>query len=195
MTAQDYVTRVIGEPTSALIPLAIVGEALGLSRSAVIERLKSGALDGGKITVGETVYRGVTVASLERYMAQPQAGILSDDDAIAIITTAIETAVQNADSDAFDDLTLAYSEVMEAVGLAWRNPQHRGRIGYLLGEISRHSLPAHGFLLSAAVVRKTNRRPNDAFFGLARDLKILKGNMDEETFWCAQMAAIRTHYR
>ncbi len=195
MTAQDYVTRVLDDPRSALIPLAIVGEALGLSRSAVIERLKSGTLDGGKVTVGETVYRGVTVASLEQYMAQPKVESLSDEDAIATITAAIEAAVRSAGADAFDDLTLAYSEVMEAVGLAWRNPQHRGRIGYLLGEVSRHSRGAHGFLLSAAVVRKTNRRPNEAFFGLARELDLLDDDTDEETFWRSQMAAIRKHYR
>ena len=56
---------------------------------------------------------------------------------------------------------------MRPLGLSWTVPQHRRRIGEILGEISRKSTREKGVLLSILVHGKGTGRPGPGFFTLA----------------------------
>ena len=195
-TPNAYLDAVRHDPMTSMVPLGVAQAVLACTRSAIIEKIKVGHLHGVLISVEDKNYRGVTLASLLRVIDTPRAEKLSDDDARRIVK---DTLIRIA-KDRNIRPVIIYSKIMEPVGMTWRNPQHRGRIGQLLGELSESSYRAtsvnghKGFLISAMVVQKGTGRPNAQFFCLARELGALGESEDEDDFWRGQLSAIRDHY-
>jgi hypothetical protein len=81
--------------------------------------------------------------------------------------------------------TAPYARYMAPLGLKTEHTHDRAVIGRVLGAISERSWedPDQKVMLSVLAVGKNTRRPNTAFFDLARDLGAMKkGESDEEFF-------------
>ena len=197
MSPDDYLNVARKDPMTAMVPFGIVQEILDLSRSAVVDRIKVGHLQGVKVETEDAIYRGVTLASLFVYIdKQPKRA--SDKEIIVKIERQIIEKIKSTKSDRVEDITLTYSEVMQPLGMSWRNPRDRKTIGELLGwGMSEKSCKdkKRGFMISAVVVRKATGRPNPAFFDYARKLELLADDEDDEVFWQKQIKAIRNFYR
>lgn len=61
-------------------------------------------------------------------------------------------------------------------------PEHRGRIGKMLGHISRYENEEGRPMLSALVITESTGKPGAGFFGLAEDLGLYSDSMDEKEF-------------
>lgn len=160
-------------PSLAMIPLGMVAEWKGISRSAVSEQIKSGRLEGIVVKGGDKTWRGVSPHTL---FAQDQARASHQRDRRLLVLAAIAEA-------AAAGRLLTYGEVMRPAAMAPSNPRHRAEIGAILSDLSRDSLGGQGFLISALVVQKTSGRPNALFFTLARELGCLGEDQDETAFW------------
>jgi hypothetical protein len=183
------------DPKSAMLPFGVVQEFLGLSRSAVLERVKDGRLICVRVDTGHASWRGVTLASLEAYeRARPNRG--SDAELTREVLRMISVKLRSTDSRKAEDATLSYGEVMEPLGFSWRNPKDRSAVDRLLDEMSTASRadPNQGFMVSAVIVRKANGRPGPRFYLRARELGLLRDGSDENAFWLAQVRAIRSYY-
>ena len=64
------------------------------------------------------------------------------------------------------DPSISYDELMRRIGLSWKIPYHRRRIGKILGQISERTNRDRQVLLSVLVQRKGPRRPGKGFVGL-----------------------------
>lgn len=196
MNAHAYFDVVRRDPAAAMIPFGIVQELLGLSRSAVVDRVKAGELSDVTIRANDTVYRGVSLSSLDAYVERlPKPA--SDEERVSSIEAMIVAKVTATESSKPDAACLRYAEVMEPLGMSWRNPKDRREIGRLLDKMSRASAadPKLRFMMSAAVVRKATGEPGEGFYGLGRDLGLLEEDGEEEAFWRAQLKALCRHYR
>lgn len=173
------------DPTLTMIPLGMVAEWKGISRSAVAEQVKGGKLGGIVVKGHRKTWRGVTPKAL---LAQEQAQEDSlKERRLAVLRTLSAAAAAGR--------LLTYGEVMAPAGLAPSNPRHRAEIGTLLSDLSRNSLDRHGMLVSAIVVQKTSGRPNALFFTLARDLGCLAADADAGAFWRDQCDRVFAAFR
>lgn len=180
-----YLEALKDNPGLTMIPLGMVAEWKGVSRSAVSEQVRTGKLEGIVVEGERKAWRGVTPAAL---FAQEQARA----DGVRERRRAVLRALSAA---AAAGRVLTYGAVMAPAGLAPSNPRHRAEIGSLLSDLSRDSLRRHGILLSAIVVQKMSGRPNALFFALARELGCLGADDDAEAFWRAQCERIFAAFR
>jgi hypothetical protein len=93
-----------------------------------------------------------------------------------------------------NDLPIAYSKIMELVGLDSGYPRHRGMIGHVLGEVTRQSLQdkERGFALSAMAVQKRSGLPSQSFFEYLKELGFKF--RDKRVFWDDQISRIWNYY-
>jgi len=75
-----------------------------------------------------------------------------------------------------------YQEIAQAVGLPTAGSFMAGRIGGLIGAISRNEVRLNRPMLSTIVVG-VNGKPGEGFYNWARDLGVLKAGEDESAFW------------
>lgn len=184
MDAEAYLSKVVEKPAKyAAVPISIAADILGLTRAAVLEKARSGSLASVRITVGDKSRRLVLAKALATV-------VHSEKEARKSLLPQIRAILGES---AREHCTIRYADLMSKVGLTYRNPSHRKKIGELLGRVSETSLERDGFLLSALAVRKTTNRPNDAFFQLAQNVGLLKEE-DQEKFWQQQAARIYRHY-
>lgn len=61
-------------------------------------------------------------------------------------------------------------------------PEHRGRIGSMLGHISRYENEEGRPMLSALVITESTGKPGSGFYKLAEDLGLYTDSMDEKEF-------------
>jgi hypothetical protein len=196
MSPQEYIDVVRKDPKAAMIPIGVVQKILDLSRSAVIDRIKARELVGVRVEVDDSIYRGVTFASLLAYeRAHPKPP--SDEVLIAKIEKIIADKFRTTGSSKPEDFTLTYGAVMRPLGMSWRNPRDRQMIGRLLGVMSKESATdrKRGFMVSAVVVRKVTGEPGPGFYDLARELDLLDDDDDKEVFWKEQLKAARNFYQ
>jgi hypothetical protein len=196
MDAQQYYDSIVSDPTQAMVPLAVAQALLKLSRSAVIDRTKGGTLTGVKVEIDGSVYRGITLSSLQAQIDQ-QKKPLGDAAAMKVIENIVIDHVKSAPPKDLEALTVTYHKVMAPLGLSTHNPQHRAIIGRLLGRLSEASAAdkSRGFMLSAVVVRKATNRPNPSFWELAEEIELYDSKTDDDqVFWRTQLKAIRKHY-
>ena len=175
-----YLKALRDNPDLAMIPLSMVAEWKGISRSAVSEQVKSGNLEGIEIKGKNKVWRGIRPQALFVQEAGIEAQSRQRRDQVR--TTLAQAAATGQQ--------ISYGEAMAPAGLSSRNPRDRAEIGTLLSELSRESLTGQGILISAIVVQKTTGRPNAQFFALARELGCLRNGADEATFWHDQKARV-----
>ena len=148
-----YLSELQGQPFYAILPLQQAGDALGISRSAVSQRIKAGKLDGVKL--GRTVY--ACALSVLAVLDQEKENV--------------RTIQRFLEGVAHKGGTTHYTEVMPLVGLSPKIPNDRLIIGRLLGHLSRDTNRGkHPVLLSALVFNQSLGRPSDAFFNLADEL-------------------------
>lgn len=148
-----YLLELQGQPYLALLPLQQAGDALGVSRAAISQRISAGKLDGVKL--GRTTYAcALSVLAV----------IDHENERVRTIRAYLEKVAR-------EGATTNYSEVMPLVGLTPKLPNDRLVVGRLLGLLSRQTNnEPKPVLLSALVFNQTLRRPSDAFYGLASDL-------------------------
>lgn len=184
---EAYIAAIRKDPGQTMIPLGLVAELKGISRSAVSEQIRSGRLEGGSVKGKHKTWRGVSPRALF-----DQARQLEDhaNDRRRKVITALSLAAASG-------RTVPYGEIMTPAGMCSSNPRHRAEIGALLSELSMESHKRHGFLLSAVVVQKTTGRPNALFFRLAEEIGLLSPQDDRMAFWHAErdkaFAAFRDH--
>lgn len=183
-TVECYVEALRLDPKLTMIPLGLVAELKGISRSAVSEQIKSGSLEGIIVKGRRKTWRGVRPEALfaQELRASEEAADRRTKLAAALEATA--TARHTA----------TYAEIMEPVGMAAKNPRQRAEIGVLLSEASKRSYAEHGFLIGALTVQKASGLPNGLFFQLARDLGALAADADEAAFWKAECDKVFAHY-
>jgi len=92
--------------------------------------------------------------------------------------------------------TLPYGDVMQAVGLAYRDAFHRRKFKEELRAAVRQSkLYPHKLLLSALAVFKIQHIPEDDFFAMAQELDLFTPGKDSKTvFFKEQMEGIFQYY-
>jgi hypothetical protein len=126
-----------GRPV-AIMPNSLAAEALGETPNALAKKLKRD--DFPKIVIEDKAYVSADyVHERCREMAQK----------LEEIRRIVERVAARGNK-------IVYSELMESVGLNWRSPPDRTRIGALLGDLSHWSWENHGVLLSSIVHRKTS---------------------------------------
>lgn len=171
-SVETYLAALRRDPALAIIPLGMVAELKGISRSAVSEQIKTGRLESLIVEGRRKTWRGVTPAALFAQAERLDAVARERRDRVA------ETLARAA----AEHRLIPYGAVMEAAGLSARNPRDRAAIGALLAELSRDSLAQRGCLIGAIVIQKATGHPNAQFFELARTLGLPVG-ADETGFW------------
>ncbi len=183
-TVEAYVEALRTDPGLTMIPLGLVAELKGISRSAISEQIKSGSLEGIIVKGRRKTWRGVRPEALFAQELRTQQEAV---ERRAKLAAALETAATARH-------TATYAEIMEPVGMAAKNPRQRAEIGALLSEASKRSYAEHGFLLGALAVQKASGLPNGLFFQLARELGALAADGDEAAFWREQCDKAFAHY-
>lgn len=183
-SVQAYIEAIRDDPGLAMIPLGLVAELKGISRSAVAEQIKSGTLEAVVVKGRRKTWRGVRPAGLFAQAAKAESALKLRRAAISSALAFIAT----------EERTGIYTEVMAPAGMSPQNPRHRAEIGALLADLSRDSFAAHGFLIGAVVVQKSTGRPNELFFTLARELGALAPGQDENSFWQAECQRVYRHF-
>ena len=84
---------------------------------------------------------------------------------------------------------LYYGDLAPALGLHLDNPQHRRRIGEILGDISIHELKAGRPMLSSIVVQRDDGLPGVGFFHLGEELGVVLEGEDAVAFAVRQLKA------
>lgn len=184
-SVEAYVEALRTDPAVTMIPLGLVAELKGISRSAVSEQIRSGRLEGISVKGSRKTWRGVTAKALS---AQTERQEQSDRTRRHHVVKALSRA-------AAQGCPVTYGEIMAPAGMTPSNPRHRAEIGALLSELSRESLDRHGFLISAIVVQKTSGRPNTLFFKLAEELGRLEPGADRAAFWRAECDRVFAGFR
>ncbi|MEW5728168.1 MAG: hypothetical protein AB1918_10120 [Pseudomonadota bacterium] len=180
----EYIEAVRGNPGLAMLPMGLVAELKGISRSAVAEQIKTGALEAVEVKGKRKTWRGVLPAGLFAQTDRAEKHVRDRRAKVAAALSALATAGR----------TGTYGEVMEPAGMSPRNPRHRAEIGALLADLSRESLVRHGYLIGAVAVQKASGLPNALFFDLARDLGVLLPGVEEPEFWRDQCDRAFAHH-
>lgn len=180
----DYIDAVRNDPGLAMIPVGLVAELKGISRSAVAEQIRTGALESVVVKGDRKTWRGIRPAALFDQADRAEQRIRDRHDKVAAALAALAAAGR----------TGTYGEVMAPAGMSPRNPRHRAEIGDILADLSRHSWLDHGFMIGAMAVQKVTGMPNALFFDLARELGGLPPDMDEAAFWRGQCDKAHAHH-
>ncbi|CAA7616858.1 hypothetical protein [Magnetospirillum sp. UT-4] len=175
-SVEAYVEALQKDHSLAMIPMGMVAEFKGITRSAVSEQIKAGQLESISVKGRSKTWKGVTPKALFAQAARIEGD--TRERRAKVLRSVSNAAVAGR--------LIPYSEVMEAAGLSSRNPRHRGVIGALLTDLSQESWREHGFLVSCIVIQKASGRPNGLFFELARTLGALPEDGDPDAFWQAE---------
>ncbi len=183
-SVEAYLDALRQDSNLTMLPLGLVAELKGISRSAVSEQIKSGALSGIVVKGRRKTWRGVQPDALfaQERRIQEEARERREQLLAALV------------AHAGAKRTVPYATIMEPLGMAPKNPRHRAEIGDLLAEASKRSHADHGFMIGAIVVQKSSGQPNRLFFQLARELGELAEGADETLFWQAQCERVFAHY-
>jgi len=87
-----------------------------------------------------------------------------------------------------------YSEVAELANLSMDNPDHRFKLGCILGEISTEEHENGHPLLSAVVVHKGDHLPGEGFFKLTKELGKQKADEDDDAFHTRELRTVFDHW-
>jgi len=93
-----------------------------------------------------------------------------------------------------------YSDIAPLADLDMSLDRDREEIGRLLGGISRHEHEEGRPLLSAVVVHKPDQQsdeslgPGRGFFTLARELRLMAPDEDEDDFWQRELQRVHDYW-
>jgi hypothetical protein len=132
--------------------MQMAGDALGVTRAAVEQRVRAGSLDGLK--VGKT--RWVSAASIMKQVDAEEAEVYKVRRYLERLASAGEG--------------IDYGNLMSEFDMSSTIPADRKKIGRLLGKVSRQTWEERGVLLSVLVTRKGSHNPGPGFFDLAEEL-------------------------
>lgn len=145
----DYFDALRGDASLALISMQMAGEALGITRAAVEQRVRAGTIQG--IKIGKT--RWAAAFSIMKQL---------DADAAEVyrLRRYLERLASAGEG-------ISYSALMTEFGMSSTVPSDRKKIGRLLGKVSYETWEERGVLLSVLVTRKGGHNPGPGFFDLA----------------------------
>lgn len=85
---------------------------------------------------------------------------------------------------------LTYSDVAPLAGLDMSNPDDRGEIGEILGDISSFEHDEGRPLLSAVVIEATSKIPGHGFFTLAQAVGLMKPSDDKKAYYWKELQRV-----
>jgi hypothetical protein len=172
----DYLRALRADPSLAVIPFQMAADGWGVSRAAIDGMVRSSKLD--EVRIAGTRY--VRATSLQKLFDEK-------DEQVAKVREFVEEHARRRE-------VVFYAPVMERVGLNWRVPADRRRIGALLGAVSEQTYGEFGVLLTAIVHRDTSGQtgPGPGFFGLAKSLELEWD--DDDVFVATEMEKTWKHY-
>jgi hypothetical protein len=93
--------------------------------------------------------------------------------------------------------TVPYIEIAQMAGLNMSRDEDRGRLGYILGDISTYEHEHGRPMLSVVTVFSNEGYPSEGFFKLARELGRYRGKnqMDELEFFAKELKAAHTYWK
>lgn len=148
----DYFDALRGDNSLALISMQMAGEALGITRAAVEQRVRAGTIQG--IKINKT--RWVAAASIMKQLDADSAEVYKVRRYLERLASAGEA--------------ISYSALMGEFGMSSTMPSDRKKIGRLLGKVSHETWEERGVLLSVLVMRKGGHNPGPGFFELAENV-------------------------
>ncbi|MDZ7907909.1 MAG: hypothetical protein U5N10_06715 [Gemmobacter sp.] len=153
-TVEAWLADLTAGRRTAIIPATLAAEALGETANAFTKRLKSGDLP--TIKIGERTYLSADYVADEIKKKLRQS---------ADIREHVERVARRGGK-------IFYGELMDLVGMSWKSPPDRKRIGHLLGELSRDTFKQQRIFLSSIVHRKAAEPtgPGPGYFDLITGL-------------------------
>jgi hypothetical protein len=172
----DYLRALKEDPGLAVISFQMAADGWDVSRAAIDGMVRSGKLE--EVRINRT--RCVRATSLQKFFDKW-------DEQVAQVREFVEEYARRRE-------VVFYAPVMEQVGLNWRVPADRSRIGALLGAVSEQTYDEFGVLLTAIVHRDTSGQtgPGPGFFGLAKSLELEWD--DDDVFVATEMEKTWKHY-
>ena len=188
ITLDEYIKAYEAEPEKyAVISVAMAADHLGITSAAIGQRIKSGQLQGLTIEGNAKNWRVVMLHSLVESIRSKRE---RNQSIIAKTKKVLTTIAANKSKP-----TIAYSVLMERVGLNYRNPHDRKLIGELLGQITRESFEQDKLMLSVLAVEKNTGLPTESFFLLAEELGTFDFEEDDyEEFFESQCRKVCRRY-
>lgn len=183
---ERYVAACDEDPARlATVSLPTTAHLLGVTRPAVRDFVRQGQLEGLRLTDGDWQRTVISVKSLARFTRERRSSLDSQEEQVNAVLEDVGGAGD----------VIHYGDLMARVGMKWRHPPNRKRIGLILGHVSEQSAAQHDFMLSALAVSKATGLPNDSFFQFARKLGLLDEDADGQAFHQHQLRKIWRHYR
>lgn len=88
-----------------------------------------------------------------------------------------------------------YQPIGELFDLDMENPQHRRRIGEMLGDVSRYEVAQGRPMLSSIVVLAGGDLPGSGFYKLGHELGLVEPGEDDMAFAARQMNATFSQWK
>ena len=140
MKPKDYITKCYENPAEfAAVPKTVASEVLEVSLGAITQKIRAGTLDAIRLK-GKN--RTATLVFVESIYKEIQPNIAMG-----------KTVTRFLEKSAKLKILRPYGEIMATVDFRSNNPNHRMKIGKVLGAISQQSFEEHDFMLSALAVR------------------------------------------
>jgi hypothetical protein len=151
----------------AVVPYSLVASYFDVTSAGIAAMERSGRLQGVRIGRNPFILLE-SILQLER----------NRENEVLIVEEFLKKLAKAKQRSVF------YEPIMEKIGLDWRVPADRSRIGSILGEISERTAEVdkrQKLMLTVLVHRKTAgvTRPGKGFFDLARDLGHTFNDEDE----------------
>lgn len=168
------------EGPDVYLPLPIAAAILGVTPAAVRSQIKRRQLEAFDLVDDGARWPGVSARRLVA-MLEDRKQVSAD------VALRVERILQELGAK-----IITYGELMDRVGLSWRNPHHRALIGRVLEIVSSNSYDKEDRILrSAIVVNKQTGLPSDSFFDLAKRKTVMRAGTDPKQFWERHIEKIR----
>ncbi|TNC95155.1 MAG: hypothetical protein FD119_2576 [Stygiobacter sp.] len=166
------------EAAHSIVPFSMAATYLNLSIHSIQPMVSRGELAMVRVEEDGEVWKGITIGSL---LGAKKKREVSPDEIAKVDVILREQGGE----------LINYGDLMDRIGLSYRNPHHRSRIGAILGAVSRLSYGKEGYMLSVLAVQKGTQRPNAAFYDLAREILDEADDMEDEDIFRQQRKLLR----
>ena len=170
------------------VPMQHAVHSLRMDRQSISMLIDKGILECFEIG-DESCAQNIVAVTLQSLLQFKAAQAIPTSDRPRRILAMLTEAARNKK-------TLAFGDVVEAVGLTYADGEHRQMFTKDLREATRQSeLFAHGVLISALLVFRTQYIADDDFFLMARELGMFTPGRDSKTvFFRDQLERIFRYY-
>lgn len=161
---RKYLDALSNDRSLAIVSKGMASRYLGVSVPTIERRIQSGKIGSIKIGTVACVLAADLIAIMKNKEQQ------------------VENIQNTLEKFASEQETTTYGEIMKSIGLSYKNPPDRKRIGQILADVSIASKEKHNVLLSVLVHRSTGGKNNigPGFFELAEELKYKNIGNDRE---------------